>query len=155
MKKGSLIILISISIFFIFFLVNKELHKKKTYDFYYTNLLAKNLTFYEDADIKALNINFYKTKELSEDDIDTIKDFMKKISQNSFSKKPVDLPESPVYKLFFTFDNGEKYVINVYSSKYISVFPWDGDLSMDYANMSNVPTRYNIYNLCKYIFESR
>lgn len=153
MKKGSLIVLILVSIFSIFFLVKKELNKKKPYDFFYTNLLAKNLTFYEEADIEALNISFYKTKELSESDIDTIKDFMKQISQNSFSQKPLDLPEAPKYKLFFSFGNGEKYIINVYNSKYISVFPWDGDLSMDYANMSNIPTRYNIYNLCNYIFE--
>lgn len=153
MKKGSLVVLILISIFSIFFFVNRELNKKKPYDFYYTNLLAKNLTVPKHATVKALNINFYKTKELSEDDIEAINDFMKNISQNSFTKKPIDLPENPEYKLFFTFNNKEKYVINVYNSKYISVFPWDGDFSMDYANMSNVPIRYNIYNLCEYIFK--
>ncbi|SHH63408.1 DUF4883 family protein [Clostridium grantii] len=153
MKKGSLFVIILLLIFSILFFANEELNKKKPYNFYYTNLLAKNLTLEEIASVKALDVNYYKTKDVTLDDISTIKDFMKYISQNDFSSKPIDLPVAPVYKIFFTLkDSNEMFVVNVYSSKYLSVYPWDGDFEVDYIDMSNIPVRYNIYNLCKYIF---
>jgi hypothetical protein len=153
MKKGSLFVIILLLIFSILFFANRQLNKKKPYDFYYTNLLAKNLSLEKITSIKALDINYYKIEDVSEDDTSTVKDFMKYISKNDFSLKPIDLPETPIYKLFFTLkDSNEMFVINVYNSKYLSVYPWDGDFDVDYIDMSNVPARYNIYNLCKYIF---
>ncbi|HID0886129.1 TPA: DUF4883 family protein, partial [Clostridium botulinum] len=61
-------------------------------------------------------------------------------------------PESkPLYKIFFTFEK-DKYIINVYNKQYISVYPFDGNFSMDYIDMNNIPEAYNLYNLCNFLF---
>ncbi|MCM0648485.1 DUF4883 family protein [Clostridium swellfunianum] len=129
---------------------NFTITKKKPNNFYYTNSLAKNLTLESSIKIKLMDTNFYKEKDLSIEDIDTVRNFTKALKKNNFIEKPKDLPEKPLYKLFFTF-NKEKYVINVYSEKYISVYPWDGNYSMDYIDMEGIQPLYNLCGLCKYL----
>jgi hypothetical protein len=129
---------------------NLTVTKKKSNNFYYTNNLAKYLTLDSSTKIKLLDTNFYKEKELSEEDIVIVKNFTKALKKPNFIEKPKELPEKPAYKLFFTFSK-EKYVVNVYDEKYISVYPWDGTYSMDYIDMEGIQPLYNIYGLCKYL----
>jgi hypothetical protein len=129
---------------------NFTIVKKKPNNLYYTNNLLKNITLESSMKITLLDTNFYNEKELSKEDIDTVKNFSKALKKNNFIEKPKDLPEKPSYKLFFTFKK-EKYVMNIYNEKYISVHPWDGTYSMDYINMEGVQPLYNIYGLCKYL----
>jgi hypothetical protein len=129
---------------------NLTVTKKKSNNFYYTNNLAKHLTLDSSTKIKLLDTNFYKEKELSEEDIVIVKNFTKALKKPNFIEKPKELPERPAYKLFFTFSK-EKYVVNVYDEKYISVYPWDGTYSMDYIDMEGIQPLYNIYGLCKYL----
>lgn len=129
---------------------NLTVSKQKPNNLYYTNNLVKNLKLNSSIKIKLLETNFYKEKELSKEDIDTVKNFANELKKSNFVEKPKDLPEKPVYKLFFTFSK-EKYVVNVYNDKYISVYPWDGIYSMDYIDMGGIQPLYNIYGLCKYL----
>lgn len=129
---------------------NLTVTKKKDNNFYYTNNLAKHLTLDSSTKIKLLDTNFYKEKELSEEDIVIVKNFTKALKKPNFIEKPKELPEKPAYKLFFTFSK-EKYVVNIYNEKYISVYPWDGTYSMDYIDMEGIQPLYNIYGLCKYL----
>lgn len=130
---------------------NIKFSKTKPNNFYYTNILAKNLTLERSIKCVVLDTNFYKEKELPKENLDTFKSIIKTLNKNNFVSKPKDLPEKALYKIFFTF-NKEKIVINVYNEKYLSVYPWDGKYPMDYIDMTNVPASLNIYNLCKYIF---
>lgn len=130
---------------------NISFNKTKPNNFYYTNILAKNLTLESSVKCVILDTNFYKEKELSKENLDTIKSMLKTLNKNNFVSKPKDIPEKPIYKMFFTF-NKEKLVINVYSEKYLSVYPWDGNYSMDYIDMSSLPISLNLYNLCKFTF---
>lgn len=153
MKKGSLIFLILILIIGIFVGGNLHLNKKKPSNFYYTNLLAKNLTLYSDYEIKVLDTNFYKTESLSAENIDILKSFLNELRKPNFISKPVTLNTKPKYKIFFTFsDSQEKYVINIYDEEYISIYPWDGNFPMDYINMKDIPLRYNLHSLGKNAF---
>lgn len=129
---------------------NINLSGKKMDNFYYTNLLAKDLTLETAYKCSVLDTNFYKEKALSKEDIDIIKKFMGAVNKSSFVEKPIDLPQKPVYKLIFVFSK-DKYVINVYNEKIISVFPWNGSFKMDYIDMSNLQVSYNLFGLCKYI----
>ncbi|MBI6873002.1 DUF4883 family protein [Clostridium aciditolerans] len=130
---------------------NINFNKTKPNNFYYTNILAKNLTLESSVKCVILDTNFYKEKELSKENLDTVKSMLKALNKNNFVSKPRDIPEKPIYKMFFTF-NKEKLVINVYSEKYLSVYPWDGNYSMDYIDMSSLPISLNLYNLCKFTF---
>lgn len=153
MKKGSLIFLILILIIGIFAGGSLHLNKKKPNNFYYTNLLAKNLTLYSNYEVKVLDTNFYKTESLSDENIDIMKSFLKELRKPNFISKPVTLNTKPKYKIFFTFyDSHEKYVVNIYDEQYISVYPWDGNFSMDYINMKEISPRYNLYSLGKNAF---
>lgn len=153
MKKGSLIILILLLISAILVCGKMYIHKKKPINYYYTNLLAKNLTLSKKYEIQVLDTNFYKSKVLSKDDTDTIQYFLKDLRKPNFIQKPVSLNKKPEYKIFFKFlDTNKQFVINVYSKDVISIYPWDGDFSMDYITMNEIPLRHNIYSLCKYVF---
>jgi hypothetical protein len=129
---------------------NFTVTKKKPSNFYYTNGLAKNLTLDSSISINLLDTNFYKEVQLSAEDIDTVKKFTKALKKNNFIEKPAELPAKPAYKLLFTFSK-EKFVVNVYDEKYLSVYPWDGTYPMDYIDMAGIQALYNIYGLCKYL----
>lgn len=129
---------------------NFSVSKKKPFNFYYTNQLAKNLSLSKNCKTIILDTNFYKEKDLVKDDIDTIKKFTKELNKQNFVDKPTNLPAKPIYKLFFTFDK-EKYIINVYNERYLSIYPWDGTYPMDYIDMNGISPSYNLHSLCKYL----
>jgi hypothetical protein len=125
--------------------------KTKPNNFYYTNVLAKDLTLESSYKCIILNTNFYSEKELSKENTDTIKAMLKSLNKNNFISKPTDLPAKPNYKIFLTF-NKDKFIINVYNEKYLCIYPWDGSFPMDYIDMTGIPASQNLYSLAKYIF---
>lgn len=153
MKKGSFIFLVLILIGGMFCSFNLYYNKKKPNDYYYTNLLAKNLTLCKTYECRVLDTNFYRTEILNNDDINTINYFLKELKKPNFLPSSQAIKTEPEYKIFFNFpESKEKYVINIYNSQYISIQPWDGDFLLDYIDMSNIPLRYNLYSLAKNAF---
>jgi len=132
---------------------NFTINKKKPSNYYYTNLLAKNLILSTSCKASTVDTNFYKKQTLTQDDVDTIKKFTKALNKKNFISCPKDLPIKPAYKIIIDFDK-DKLVINVYNEKYISIYPWDGSYSMDYLNISDIEAGYNLFNLCKYLIPS-
>ena len=43
--------------------------------------------------------------------------------------------------------------ITIFNEKYISIYNWDGKYEVDYLNITEVPTSYNLYGICKYFTE--
>ena len=122
----------------------------KPNSYYYTNLLAKDLSLEKGYKILAIDMNFYNEEAVNKGNIDTINGFIHALKDKNFIKKPKDLPSKPLYKMIFTFSK-DKFVVNVYNENYISIFPWDGNYSMDYISMTDLPVSYNLLNLSKYI----
>lgn len=129
----------------------KFLHPQKPSLFYYTNLLAKNLSSKKNYKSTVVDTNFYKEIEFNKDYVEQFNLFLKKIDKSNFIKKPSNELGKPLFKIFFDFGN-EKYIINVYSENLISVYPWDGNYDMDFIDMTNIPSSLNIYSLCKYLY---
>lgn len=159
MKKALNITLLTIFLCFILSGCNlvipiDTLKGKKPNNFYYTNLLAKNLALEKNYKCTVLETNFYKGKEFNEEDRKLLENFFKLLNKNNFINKPKDLKEKPLYKIFFTFKKS-KYIINIYNEKYISVQPFDGDYTMDYIDIQNIPEAYNLYNLSKFMFHKQ
>lgn len=127
------------------------LNNKKPNNFYYTNLAAKNIKFISETKFKVIDMNFYKEIELDKDNIDKVTSFLNTLNKDNFIESPKDLPQKLKYKMFITSKN-DIYVINVYSNKYISVYPWDGAFQMDYIDMSSIPSSINLYEMCKFIY---
>jgi hypothetical protein len=128
------------------FHVTKE---KPSTSFYTDNLVGSVLT--DNAlKISMLDMNFYKEKELQKEDLDLTKNFFSSLKSSNFIEKPKDLPANPQFK-FFVSSSKEKYVINIFDDKYISIHPWDGTYSMDYIDMQGTQPLHNLYGLCKYI----
>lgn len=125
------------------------LKKQKPDNFYYTNLLTRDIKFENSYLGIILDTNFYKEHTLSKDESDIAKNFILSLNTKSFVSKPNDLPEKPPYKIYFTFKT-DKYVIEVFNGRYVSVYPWDGSYNKDYIDMSNTPDSYNLFLLCKY-----
>lgn len=148
---GTLIIITTLFIGCNYNLNSISFNKTKPNNFYYTNILAKNLTLESTCKAIILNTNFYREKELEKESIDSIRNLLKSFNKNNFIPKPKDLPDKPSYKIYLTFSK-EKLIINVYNEKYISIYPWDGSYPMDYIDMSSTPVSLNLFSLCKYIF---
>ncbi|MDP4143132.1 MAG: DUF4883 family protein [Bacillota bacterium] len=149
MKKRIIFILLFITTLFIVG-CNNPLQGKKPNKFYYTNLLAKNLTLESSCNGVILDTNFYKEQKLSNDDLATVKGFVKELRKHNYIEKPKDLPSAPQYKLYLSFSK-EEYVIDVYNERYLSIYPWDGDYPRDYLDMKDINTAHNLYYLCKYL----
>ncbi len=130
---------------------NVMFNKNKPNNFYYTNLLAKNLKLQVSYKCVVLDTNLCKEKNLENDNKLIIKNMIKALSKKNFIEKPKDLPDKPAYKMFFTF-NKDKIVVNIYNEKFISIYPWDGEYAMDYLDMSGIPISLNLYDLCKFMF---
>lgn len=153
MKKGSLILLFLILILGLLGSYKAYYNKKKPNNYYYTNQLAKNLTLNKNYEIKVLDNNFYKVEEISKENIETMLSFIKELKKQNFIDKPQVINAKPKYKFFIKFlDTNDKFVVNVYDTKYISIHPWDGEFTMDYITMESIPIRYNLYSLGKNTF---
>ncbi|MFL0252341.1 DUF4883 family protein [Clostridium neuense] len=124
-------------------------NQKKPYIFYYTNELSKN--FHTEKQIKAslIDTSYYKNHNLSSDEINDFYNFLSALRKHNYIKRPKDLPNKPLYRLFFTFSKN-KYVLDVYNEKYASIYPWDGSYEKDFLNISDIPASINPYSLCKY-----
>lgn len=130
--------------------INLPVSKEKPSNYYYTNLLSKDFKLESNYKIVIFETNLFKEKQISKDDSLAINGFLKDLRSNDFINKPRDLPAKPAYKIFITF-NKDKFVINVYTDRYVSIYPWDGVYSMDYIDMSDTLTSNNLYYLCNYI----
>ncbi len=124
--------------------------KTKKNNYYYTNIIAKNIKMESEYKCAIVDTNFYKGKELTNKDSPIIDNFIKCLNTKYFISKPKDLPDKPLYKMFLTFKE-DKFVINVYNKKYVSIHPWDGYYEMDFIDMTNIPSSYNLFNLCNYL----
>jgi hypothetical protein len=153
-KKYILILLctfFSLSLFGCNYNINKKIFTKgKPNNYYYTNLLMKDLSLENPKELYALYMNYYKKKDFSKEDLSTLADFFNSLNNDSFIEKPENLPNKPIYKIFLKF-NKNKYMINVYNENFISIYPWDGSYSMDYIDTSKMYKAYNLYGLCKYL----
>lgn len=153
-KKYILIIIcifFSLDLFGCSYKINKNIFTKaKPNNYYYTDLLMKDLSLEKPTELYALYMNFYKKKDFSVEDLATFTEFFNSLNKDSFTQKPTGLAPKPMYKIFLTFSKN-KYIINVYNENLISIYPWDGDYSMDYINAGKMYKAYNLYGLCKYL----
>ncbi|WP_446899382.1 DUF4883 family protein [Clostridium sp. LBM24168] len=125
---------------------------KKPNNFYYTNMLLKNLSQEKNPKCIMIETNFHKEKQLDTNDIKDITEMFTSLDEKNFITVPKNLPGKPAYKIIISFKN-EKLLINIYNEKYISVYPWDGIYSEDYISTSKIPISLNLYNLGNYIFK--
>lgn len=152
--KKLYIILLCFFIMILFSGCNKisiKFNKKPT-NSYYSEELKGNFNSYGIDNVTAFEVNYSKEIPVDENDAEIINKFISSIDNTAYILKPSDLPEKSKYKLFITFNNNKKYVIDVFNEKFVAVYPWDGNYSPDYIDMTDVHTLYNLYGLCKYLF---
>lgn len=125
---------------------------KKSDNNYYSKQIKYNFNSEEIETVTAFEVNYSKEITVNKDDANIINKFLSDVEKNSYITKPSDLPEKSTYKFFITFKNNEKFVIEVFNEKYVSIYPWDGNYSPDYIDMTSVHALYNLYGLCKYLF---
>lgn len=155
MKKLATILLL-VSIFVISIGCSNDrlkytLNRQKPNTYYYTDILVKEIKANGISNVLALETNLNMERNLKDEDIKTLISFFNLIKTKNFMASPPELPKNPEFKFYISSGN-DKYIINVYNEKYISIFPWDGNYSMDYIDMTEVKPLYNLYNLCKYMY---
>lgn len=137
---------------FIYKLNHTILNPKKPNNFYYTNLLAKNLTLSSPAKCTIEETNFHDEINLDKDNIKDIKNMLSSLKKKNFINKPKNMPQKCAYRIIFTFDK-DKLLIDVYDEKYLCIYPWDGEYATDYINVNDIPVSLNPYYLGKYLFK--
>jgi hypothetical protein len=130
-----------------------EYNSKKQNKFYYTNILVKKLKQEMPSKCIITETNFHKEKPLDKETIKDVKDMFESLNQKNFINTPKNISnKKPFYKIIIEFKQ-EKFLVNIYSSTLVSVYPWDGIYSMDYIDTSKIPISLNLYSLGKYIFK--
>lgn len=122
---------------------------KKSSSNYYTQSMVNDIKKYNIKNITVLETNLQKEKKLDKDDTVLFCNFLTSLNAKNF--KGSSQNKKPAYK-FFVDTNKNKYVINIYDEKNISLFPWDGIYEMDNIDMSDIKKLYNLYDLCHYWF---
>lgn len=126
--------------------------KSKPSQNYYTENLVNTLSLEKPSSIMVFYKEYFDEFTFPKAESTDIINFVNILNENNFSKKPADLPETYKYKVYLEFSNC-KYAITVFNEKYISIYNWDGDYEVDYADISTIPIRLNIYGICKYFTE--
>ncbi|WP_027632374.1 DUF4883 family protein [Clostridium hydrogeniformans] len=150
-KKLSLLFLL----FTFLFITSCEVvdyNKKKPNNFFYTKDLYNKVTSSENVKVLLFETNLHKEIDVTTEGVDTVKNFIENLKNESFISKPEDLSEEAPYKFFVDIDE-DRYVINVYDDASVSLHPWDGVYSPDYINTSKVYKAYNLHKFSKYILK--
>ena len=132
--------------------IKLSLNKEKSKLNYYTQELISTINKSDPKDISVFYREFFKEFDFPEAESKDIIGFLNSLDESYFIEKPDDLPESYNYKVYIEFTD-KKYAITVFNEKYISIYDWDGKYEVDYVNITEVPTAYNIYGICKYFTE--
>lgn len=151
--KKSFIYLLLIIFPFSFLSCKVDFQRKKPTNYYYTNLLGKSLTLQDANKAVVVEMNFNKEKVVPKEDIETIKNLIRNLKKSNFIEKPKELPAKPAYKILLSFKD-DKYVINIYNDRFLSIHPWDGTHPMDYIDMNNIEISQNLFYICKYITDN-
>lgn len=129
--------------------MNQLFNKNKPTLNYYTENLIKKLSTEKPKSIKVFYKEFFDEFTFPESECTDILSFINILNENNFIEKPSDLPDTYKYKVYIEF-NHTKYALTIFNEKYISIYCWDGDYEVDYANMTDVPLQLNLYSICKY-----
>ncbi len=153
MKKASYKLTLIISIIFLTGCMAgfPILSEKKPNNYYYTNLLVKDIKLNSAVSCKVVEMNYYRELAVTGENYKKVCSSFDKLSGSSFIQAPKDLPSRPKFKLIFSCSK-DKYIVNVYSSRYVSVSPWDGPYEMDYIDISTLPASVNLYELCNFLY---
>lgn len=147
MKLSYLIIPILISS--MFFVSCTSPIKNKPNNYFYTESLFNYLGESKEFSSNLYETNLHKESSLTKEDMDVLMNFFSSLNTNDFIDEPYDIDKTPAYKIFINI-NSAKYVINIYDTDFVSIYPWDGNKPMDFISMKNIPVAYNLYNFCKY-----
>lgn len=117
---------------------------------FYTNEVYSKILSNEDFTMVLFINNLYKDIPIDSSENEVIKNFIFSVPEDNF--KDEDIPsETEPYELRLEFDDGSKYIINVYDEKTVALFPWDGNFKEDVISMEKVPIHYNLYDFCTHI----
>jgi len=115
----------------------------------YTNAVYEKILNGEDFSLTVFNTNMYKNITVDEIENGIIEDFIHSLSIENYNE--VDLPtEVEPYQLIINFSDA-KYIIKVYNTNLVALYPWDGNFQEDIMSMDNVPLHYNLYDFCMHV----
>lgn len=116
---------------------------------YYANEIRDRMNRNEEYTIKIFDLNIYKYYEVDKQEHSIIPEFIDALNNENYGVEIED-ELAPEYKIIIEFSN-EKYIINAYNEKLITVYPWDGVYPKDNISMEGVSDYYNLFKYCEYI----
>lgn len=116
---------------------------------YYTEEIKELISKNNEYKIKVFDMNIYKYYDVDKSEYDIIPEFIDTLNDENYEAE-IEKDSTPDYKLIIEFSDN-KYVINAYNDKLLSIYPWDGVYKEDTISMEGVSDYYNLYNFCEYI----
>ncbi|MBS5936820.1 DUF4883 family protein [Clostridium sp.] len=116
---------------------------------YYTEEIKELISKNQEYKIKVFDMNIYKYYDVDKSEYDIIPEFIDTLNDEDYEAE-IEKDSTPDYKLIIEFSDN-KYVINAYNDKLLSIYPWDGVYKEDTISMEGVSDYYNLYNFCEYI----
>ncbi len=116
---------------------------------YYISEIKDRIDKKDEYTIKIFDLNLYKYYEVDKKEHSIIPEFIDALNKDNYNTELQD-GLIPDYKIIIEFSN-DKYVINAYNDKLISIYPWDGVYKEDIISMEGISDYYNLYKYCEYI----
>lgn len=123
--------------------------KSKPSNYYYSNLIYKNLKNDEPFVLKVFDTDFYKYYTVDDEDKDILLSFFESLNNDNYLSE-LETTDTAKYELHIEFSN-EKYIINIYDDSLITLYPWDGSFVEDILSMKGVSQYNNLYSFCSYV----
>lgn len=124
---------------------------KKPEAYYYTNKIICCFNRESTVNCYSLDTNYYKKIQIKNDDLKVVKNFLGSLKPANFKDASLVKDKTPLYKVYLQFKK-EEYIINVYDSSLVSIYPYDGIYAMDIVDCTGIYTSYNLFSLMQYIY---
>lgn len=125
-----------------------HLESKATPNFYTNEVYGKILSD-EDFSLEVFNTNMYKSIPVSDTENEIIENFIHSLSTEDYKEGDIPTDREP-YQIRINFSD-KKYIIKVFNSNLVTLYPWDGNYQEDIISMNNIPIHNNLYDFCKHI----
>lgn len=124
---------------------------------FYTKSLINSINNSDNIHISIFYTKTGKNKVIPPEHMDKFNLFINSIKPNYFLD-PSTVDSNNIknieYKLTVFINDKSSFVINIFSDKFISIHPWDGNYEPDIIYISDLQDGINIYNVIDFIIKN-
>lgn len=121
---------------------------------YYISTLSKkleSLSSESDYHITMISTDYYSMTDLKDESKKSVSHSLKSFNTLKCNPDTFSDEKNPRFKYIITFSD-EKFIVDVYDSKILTVYEWDGAYKKDILSMEECYPYENLYAISQYIY---